>query len=259
MNVERWKLDVEHCGRFVESPPVTFCVLTYGDYADLVQRAIESILKTCPRPGYRLIVGGNVVGTATARYLEGLEKRRVVDHLLLSNTNLNKGRMMRRMLPLVDSEFTWWFDDDSHITDAGAFDYYLSLARSSPGQVVQWGQQALCDYPGSFTRVRDIAGWVRKAKWFRGLPPPSWEPGGKGEFDFEGRGTGDGRWIFILGGCWFARTSALRALHWPDPRLIRYGEDVLLGEAIRQQGWSVMNTRGWGLAVSAAQRRGVRE
>ena len=240
------------------SRDATFCVLTYGDHVDLCRRAIESIRKHCPRRRYSLVVGANAISHRMSKYLEGLKEAKELDHLVVSETNLNKGRMMPRMLRWVETELVWWMDDDSYVRSSRTFAYYLERVRSSPPSIVQWGQMAWCDHPRGFTRVADIVAWVRQARWFRGLPPPSWEPGGKGEFDFEGRGTGDGRWVFILGGCWVARMAALRELKWPDPRLIRYGEDVLLGEAIRQQGWSLMNTGGWGLAIDAAPRRGLK-
>jgi GT2 family glycosyltransferase len=88
------------------------------------------------------------------------------------------------------------------------------------------------------------------------LTPPYWRPGGKGEFNFEGRGTGDGRWFFIPGGCWLMRTAALRELDWPDRRIIKMGNDVFLGEAIRQQGWELENIGSPGVAINTEARRG---
>ena len=52
------------------------------------------------------------------------------------------------------------------------------------------------------------------------------------------------------------RTRALRQLDWPDRRLIKEGDDVFLGEAIRQQGWDFCNTGMMGVAVNKAKRRG---
>ena len=97
--------------------------------------------------------------------------------------------------------------------------------------------------------------FVRSASWYRGLTPPSWETGGKGEMDFDGKGGGDGRWSFIVGGCWLLRTSALRSLNWPDPRLVKGSDDVYLGEAIRQQGWSTKHVD-LPVAVNQSERRG---
>ena len=132
----------------------------------------------------------------------------------------------------------------------------MSPARAAPPATVMWGKGAYCDYPGNFTDLDDPAAFVRSAPWYRGLPPPSWRPGGKGEMNFQGRGTGDGRWHFILGGCWLIRTAALRAMDWPDPRLLRHGDDVFLGEAIRQQGWQIASIGTPGVALNTEARRG---
>ena len=236
---------------------VTICVLTYGDYPGLASRAIDSIRHNCPRPRYQLIVGGNALGTQTLHYLEGLQARGDIDELILSPTNMNQCPMMRRMFPKAESEFIWWFDDDSYITGADALDRWLEPARRAPSRTVMWGPLSLCDHPLTFAPdLDDITAFVRGGDWYRGLPPPSWRTGGKGEFNFRGNGTGDGRWFFIPGGCWLIRTSAIRDLDWPDRRLIKMGNDVLLGEAIRQHGWELENIGNPGVAINTEARRG---
>ena len=238
------------------APAVSICVLTYGDHLRLARQAIESIQRHCCRAQYRLVVGGNAVSQDTENYLQSLCAAGEIDHLLLSPVNLNKNPMMRRMFEKVDTEFIWWFDDDSYVTESEALSRWLGPAQASPDTVVQWGQMGWCDKVAAFTEMDNVLEFVRSAPWYRGLPPPSWRPGGKGEMDFEGRGTGDGRWIFILGGCWLIRTAAVRVMDWPDPRLVKMGEDVLLGEAIRQQGWSVADIGTPGVALDTEPRRG---
>jgi GT2 family glycosyltransferase len=154
----------------------------------------------------------------------------------------------------IETEFIWWFDDDSYVLESNALPEWLGHARAAPESTVLWGQCAFCDNTESFTSLEDVSGFVRSAAWYRGLPPPSWRPGGKGEFDFENRGSGDGRWFFILGGCWLVRTRTIRALDWPDPRL--KDDDVFLGEAIRQNGWKLGNIGTPGVALNTEPRRG---
>jgi GT2 family glycosyltransferase len=239
-------------------PPVTICVLTYGSYLHLARRCLESIRRHCDRSLYRLVVGANAVGPRTHAYLRSLRRAGWVDELILSRHNLNKCPMMRRMVAHVETEFVWWFDDDSYVERPRALEYWLRSARRSASGTVMWGQAAFVESPRSFLEVRRAAEFVRTSSWYRGLTPPAWEPGGKGDFDFEGRGTGDGRWFFITGGCWLIRTRAIRALDWPDRRLVKEGDDVLLGEAIRQQGWDFCNTGANGVILDRAQRRGAK-
>ena len=237
------------------TPKVTICVLTYGDFLYLARRAIESIRHHCQRTEYQLVVGANAVAAETLAYLQELERLGEIDHLLVSPANINKCPMMRRMFDVVQTEFIWWFDDDSHITEPGALSNWLGEAQKAPPSTVMWGRLAFC-VSESFTDLESACQFVRSASWYRGLPPPSWRPGGKGVFDFQNRGTGDGRWFFPTGGCWLIRTNAVRSLDWPDRRLVKLADDVFLGEAVRQNGWDMAHISDRRVAISAERRRG---
>ena len=237
-------------------PKFTICVLTYGNYPRLAAQALDSIRSHCPRSEYRLVVGANAVCEETRADLETRREAGEMDRLIFSETNINKCPMMRRMFEGVDTEFIWWFDDDSGVTASDALSRWLEAAGTAPESTVMWGQLCRCNSPSDFTDLADVIAFVRIASWYRGLPPPSWRPGGKGEFNFENRTCGDGGWDFILGGCWLIRTSAVRALDWPDRRLIKLGDDVFLGEAIRQQGWDFGNIGSPGVAINSEPRRG---
>jgi GT2 family glycosyltransferase len=162
--------------------------------------------------------------------------------------------MMRRMFEGIDTEFIWWFDDDSYVFEAAALPGRLEIARRAPPTTVMWGQIFWCDYPAAFWNGDPIK-FVRTAAWYRGLTPPFWEPGGKGELNFQNQGTGDGRWFFLVGGGWFTRTRALHELDWPDERLLLLGDDVFLGEAVRQQGWTIQDIGEQGVHIDTAPRR----
>ncbi len=237
--------------------PVAVCVLLYGDYFHLAERVIASIVDHCPRRDYSLIVGANAVGAKTLKFVKLLKEKGTIDRLIVSDSNLNKCPMMRLMFEGIESEFIWWFDDDSSVADPSTLSRWLQRARGSPASTVMWGQLASCDHRENFTYLVDPVGFVREASWYGGLPPPSWRPGGKGEFNHENKGTGDGRWFFVTGGCWLIRSSAVRALDWPDRRLVKMGDDVFLGEAIRQQGWQLDNLGTLGVAISKERRRGA--
>ena len=242
-------------------PQLTICVLTYGEHPELAHRVTESIRSQCPRAEYRLIVGANAVGHETLKFLTEKHADGDVDQLIVSPTNLGKSGMMRRMFAGVETELIWWFDDDSYITEPCAFARWLQAATSSPGSTVLWGQAGLCEHPFVFTAGADPGAveFVRSAPWYRGLPPPSWRPGGKGEFNLWGRGLGDGRWCFVSGGCFMIRTEAIRAMDWPDPRLFVEAEDIFLGEAVRQQGWNFTSIHPLGVAINTQPSRGVRK
>jgi len=160
------------------------------------------------------------------------------------------------MFASVETEFLWWFDDDSYIVDGNALDLRLQVGRSATKQTVVWGHQFFFGHEADFSSGMDAVAFVLSATWYRGKSPPSWLPGGKGEFNFEERGVGDGRWFFITGGCWFARTAAMHALNWPDPRIVKRCDDVFLSEAVRQQGWAIQDIGPAGVVINAHPRRG---
>ena len=238
------------------SPEVTIGVLTFGNYPHLARRTIESIREHCDLSAYRLVVGANAVSDDTRAYLETLEASGAIDRLIISSENLNKCPMMRRMLEGVSTEFFWWFDDDSYVVSPDALPDRLRVARGSPQSHVMWGHTFFFGHEQDFSYGTDVVGYVKRAPWYRGLEPPSWNPGGKGETDFEGNGTGDGRWFFITGGCWFMRRRALNDLGWPDPGLIKRNDDVMLCEAIRQQGWECHDIGPCGTEINKEPRRG---
>jgi len=45
-------------------------------------------------------------------------------------------------------------------------------------------------------------------------------------------------------------------MDWPDPRLVKLGEDVFLSEAVRQQGWEIAHVAAPGVAINTSARRG---
>jgi len=227
--------------------PVTIAVLAYGDHPALARRCLESIRRHCGRELYRLVVGANAVCAETRAYLEGLRSEGAIDRLLVSETNLNKCPMMRKMVAGLETEFLWWFDDDSFVESPAALPERLRAAGSSPSDAVMWGHVFYFGNENDFSFGTDVAGYVRRARWYRRKDPPSWA------------GSGDGRWFFPTGGCWFIRSSAIRALDWPDPGLIKRNDDVLLAEAIRQQGWEFRDIGPCGVAVNTEPRRGEGE
>src|SRR5262245_60000715 len=102
------------------SPQVTICLLTYGDLASLARRALDSIRDNCARADYRLVVGANAVCPETLELLHTRHRNGDIDHLIVSATNLSKCPMMRRMFANVETDYIWWFDDDSHVTSPDA-------------------------------------------------------------------------------------------------------------------------------------------
>lgn len=235
-------------------PPVTICVLTYGPHADLARQCLESIRRHCPRRRYRLIVGANAVCRETRGYVDRLHARGEIDHLFVSEANLNKCPIMRHMFALVETEFIWWFDDDSYLTGPGVLEEFHRMAGESSRDVVLWGKHCYIRLPSNGGQCwGSPSDFVRRARWYGGRLTPDEQA------DQASDGNGDRpdrRWFFVTGGSWWMRSETVRRLDWPDARLVKQYSDVFLGEALRQQGLKSRQCVPPGLVINSAERRG---
>lgn len=225
--------------------PVTICVLFYGDFPELARRFFRSLHTHTPSGLYELRIGLNAVGETTKR-LAGEAARHIPGtRIFESRENLFKCPMMRRLFfhPPITSRWAIWFDDDSYVTRG---DWLAGLAL----HLEQFPEAAIFGKPLFVKPGPDTLRFVQNASWYRGLP---WltRP-------HPSRGGVQPIFKFVAGGFWAFRTEALRGLDWPDPRLIHNEEDYLLGEALRQNGFSMRPYTG-GVAINRAARRGPSE
>jgi hypothetical protein len=212
--------------------------LLYGDYTVLHERLLESLHRAVP-DSVPVRLWCNQVGEETRRKLEG-EPRRSWS-VMARGENIPKYRAMREMFHEIrdtscNAEWVVWFDDDSWIEAEDWYPVMQEVTRPSGVCYVgePWGIHYL---PGQWD-------FIRAAPWFRGKDPPL----------HEGRPV---VW-FAQGAYWWLRTDVLRAIDWPDPRLSHNGGDSLLGEAVRQQGFT-LTPCAYGVRVNDSPRRGIWE
>ena len=216
---------------------VTVCVLLYGNYPELARQVIHSIVSNCDKRSYKLIVGCNACCRETLDFINSVEQ---IDETIISEENLNKCPMQRQMFKLVDTEFVWWFDDDSQIIENDALDRRLALADAAPQTTVLWGPLFYWNDQGQFNFGIDVSPWIRSQAWYSREPIPC-DPSGK--------------WVFIIGGCWFARTSILQHLNWPPESFVKPGDDAIFCEAMRQSGHAFESIGECGVQFQSHERR----
>lgn len=215
---------------------LTTLVLFYGDYPALARRFLERW--SSHSPGMPLRVGMNACSPATHALVEDAASSIPNLQCWRVEENLGKTVMMRRMLYESPITTPWvaWFDDDSFPFRS---DWLLCLevAQAAQPNAVIFG------VPASIEVGERIRRFVEQSPWYRGLPlqPP-----------IDARCSA--RLDFILGGFWVIRREWLERLEWPDRRLRHFGDDYLLGEAIRQQG-GVLGAFASGVRVDTAPRR----
>lgn len=219
------------------SKRITICVLVYGDHFDLARQVIDSIVNNCDRDLYSLYVGCNECCQETLDFVQAVKE---IDRVFVSDVNINKCPMQRRMFAEVDTEYVWWFDDDSFIEESDAMQRRLEIADLAAPTTVLWGPVFYWNDQAGFNFGVDVEPWVRRQAWFSCEPIPC---------------DVSGKWVFIIGGAWFARTSIIQKLDWPPKEFIKAGDDALFCEAIRQSGYTFKGIGECGVRFQVAPRR----
>ncbi len=221
--------------------PVTICVVCYGEHFVLARRFLTSLYQCTPPTLFTLRAGLNEVEAATLGLFEEYADRFGNVNLFVEPRNIFKNPLMRRMFCEAPLQTRWtvWCDDDTHFTRPDWLQRLGLKIECSP-EVAAWGKlYSLC------RRDALTLDWIRAARWYRGLPfKPGQDPKGGDAVEFR----------FLTGGFWAMRTDALRFLDWPDPRLVQASEDFVLGEALRQNGYTLGRFNA-GVMVNDAPRR----
>jgi GT2 family glycosyltransferase len=217
--------------------PWTVCVLFYGNHPDLCERFLGSLYRYTDPAAFHLRAGLNAVCAETARMVRAAQRQHGNISITASRKNIFKCPMMRRLFhePPVETEWIVWFDDDSHVTGPGWIrDMALAMERN-PGAEFFGG---LCWVDVSAKLER----FIRRAQWYRDVPRMIHSE--------------DGRPIimFPAGGYWSIRSARIREAGWPDPRVIHFEDDYVMGEAMRQLGVGMAQCVS-GVKVSDAERR----
>jgi hypothetical protein len=123
------------------------------------------------------------------------------------------------------ADYVMWFDDDSYLTQEPDFWDRVKAVMVNSDMIGQ---------PWVLAMQGDQKKWITAQPWFNpelGLPK-------------------SGKFSFCQGGWWTIRATCLRELNWPVPELCHCGGDSMLGEAVRQKGYSV-NKFDYGVRINA--------
>lgn len=200
------------------SDRVTICTLFFGDYPELAARCLDPLAKLVDETGVSVRIGTNAVGEATHDMVMRFMERRSPVHVLSESVNTLKYPMMRRLfygsgaslLPIT-TPYVMWFDDDSYLRSPTKA--WLDHVMASIGSAAQLGSIYSQTWRGN------QKAWVQAQPWYTGR-------------SFEGRKQAN----FVQGAWWVAEMAFLESINYPWPELQHRGGDVMLGEAIFQQG-----------------------
>jgi len=225
---------------------VTICVCSYGDNFYLARRCVESILANFDKSLYKLKVGCNNCSKETISYLKSTN----IDKIFISDKNLHKTGIQKYLFEDIDTDYIFWFDDDSYVLK-NCLESLIEIADKSADNEAIFGTMARCSGLAKIEQEMGIDNWIKKQNWYRNKPYPS------REFRYEEEMTG---FYFILGGNYFSKTRIIRELNWPnDPTGMlfkQFGEDIILCEALHQNSYKCVSLgRNYGVAVGAYQSR----
>lgn len=153
----------------------------------------------------------------------------VKTRLYIADNNQYKYPIMRRMLrePVAPAKYVGWLDDDA---------YWEIIARTE-----EWWQEletALSkdSMVGKLYKLPCQGNqwlWIENQPWFKP------ESGFAEQVYYQQPRQTKPTFRFCQGSCWFTTTELLYKLDWPVKDLRHCGGDSLLGEAYRQQGWTL--------------------
>lgn len=235
------------------SKPFTVCALFYGDYPQLAERCLYSMLQPAAYKyvrEYRL--GLNAVSLQTEatirQQLAGAPAHRPPAYLYKTQVNVCKYPLMRRMFyaePAIQTPRVMWFDDDSAIAEPSDSWWQrvaqVALQHTLIGSVYRMDMGAAGDA-------------IRRQSWYTARP-----------FRRRKRGAiAKNVYSFVTGGWWCLDFQFACQHDYPFPGLIHNGGDRILGELVYQQHGTMQEFRD-GLLInadadgkeSAAARRGV--
>lgn len=232
---------------------LTIMVLCYGDYFNLAERCLMSIINNFNKNQYLLRVGLNQVCDKTKEYVLSLSE---VDDIYISNHNIHKPAMWRRMAKDIQTKWCMWFDDDSYVINSDALQSRLDLINSNDNFDMAGH---LFFMNGSYLHLKE---YIRQQPWYTNKPIPCGVLSNDAGFNID---NSDSRWFFLTGGNWLIKSQILNKFNYP-PLLFssilnhencNYYDDLLLCEILRQNEYNILDIGEMGIKINDAHRRGL--
>lgn len=233
----------------------------YGKFEGLARRLLNSFRHPAFLRSVNFRIGLNNVGWPTSSSVrqwitdigamstaEGFDRPSI--YTTYGAAPYYKYPLMRRMIhtndvPKIDTPYVMWFDDDSCLSPAGTADWIVAdwivrLVNAMSRYDMVGGKYSI-RLRGNQHRFIEDQPWYNGKKVLRNQ-----------------------RVNFITGGWWVIRTELLYKYDWPPENFEHNGGDVMLGELLRQHGYSMGQwTEGVSInadhsgGISTAKRRGI--
>lgn len=201
---------------------LTVFVLLYGDYPDLANRCLGSLLSNEAAAAFQIRVAMNECSEPTRNLVAELRQQYPdqIQAVYSSAVNLHKYPVMRAMFHdperPIRTPYVAWFDDDSYLS--------VKPKQWADSVVAAMGPKKMFGGVRFMKLGGDQPDWIRDQPWFA-----------KQEF------TPNYRVRFVNGSYWVIDSDVIRRFGWPCAELDHRGGDVMLGELCRQQGIEIVD------------------
>lgn len=212
-------------------------LLCYGDYKDLAERCLNSVISNRINTDLKIHVGLNECSKTTKEFCRSLLDQNIICTLIDSNINLNKDPMMRKLIDCVSGEYFLWLDDDSYIDRTG-WDVELSDIIKANPNIDIFG------FPHVSGRNQYYNNILQQRPWYKANKKR------KSQINFP------------IGGFWIAKKSYLEKYNYPDKGLYtrehQHMDDRLLGDLLTFTDGRFYTLSGWEshFFINKAPRRG---
>ena len=231
---------------------VTFCILMYGDFAEMHRRCLDSVLTTVPKERRTIFVGSNALCPASIEYVTQLVESGDVEVHFRHASNDRKYPVMREMFRSpqhpIRTEYLIWLDDDT-FCDKDRL-WFSKLGEC----IVKYHPTGdRCFGPLRFFKLTPSQqAAYRQSNWYKRRP---WS-GRSGQ-----ESPNETHVPFASGSFWALHTASMRQADVPDERLQHNGGDYAIGAQLWQNRFGM---RGFSsnkelVQWSAVTRRGLHE
>ena len=198
----------------MSTPRISVLIGCFGDYPQYSLRAVRSVLDECREYGFEVLVGCNACCAETVQEVRKLIDAGRIQAVIESHGNRNKDPMMRLLIDMAAGPYVLWMDDDSHVLEGWAERLLKFMETRGPfdcaGHVFYW-------HKNDEYRV-----FLRQRPWY--ISEQAY---------LHGQDHQERTW-FATGGFFIARTEFLRTHDFPDRRMIKHRDDIVLGDLISQ-------------------------
>lgn len=224
---------------------ITLCVGCYSNFFDAQKRCLDSIKSQVNFGEFKLLIGCNEVPKENVEYF----KKQYNPTIVFENeVNIHKIGMMRQMLSVIDTEYLFWFDDDTYLSDKTSLVQHVDKVKQHP-DVVLFGNKYFFKKE---TKEECVKKYMSLGYDWNSYLSSTFENFDANKFfDLDE----SHRLYFITGNHYIIKTDYLKKYSFPPDIKSPVFEDVMLSQMVKYTGNKWCNTGDLGVSSTKIQSR----